>query len=319
MTASKSQLRIGTRGSPLALAQAHTVRNLLAAAHPSLAAEGAIKIEIIKTTGDSVVDRTLSSIGGKGLFTKEIEQALIDQSIDLAVHSMKDVPTYLPDGLIVDCILEREDPRDAFFSSDGRGVGELEPDSVVGTASLRRQAQLLHARPDIRVVPFRGNVETRLAKLAAGVVDATVLAVAGMKRLGRAAQIQTIIPPEIMLPSVAQGAIGIERRIEDERVAALLAPLNHAESAARILAERTLLGVLDGSCRTPIGGLAEIADGTLTLRALVIRPDGSVRHDAVISGTVADAARIGHEAGMDLKHRAGPGFFALPLPDAPAR
>jgi len=319
MTASKSQLRIGTRGSPLALAQAHTVRTLLAAAHPSLAAEGAIEIEIIKTTGDSVVDRTLSSIGGKGLFTKEIEQALIDESIDLAVHSMKDVPTYLPDGLILDCILEREDPRDAFFSSDGRGIGELEPDSVVGTASLRRQAQLLHARPDIRIVPFRGNVETRLAKLAAGVVDATVLAVAGMKRLGRADQIQTIIPPEIMLPSVAQGAIGIERRIADERVEALLAPLNHVESAARVLAERTLLGVLDGSCRTPIGGLAEISEGTLTLRALVIRPDGSVRHDVVISGTVADAARIGHEAGMDLKHRAGPGFFSMPLPDAPAR
>src|ERR1700735_4626679 len=217
MTRIAPLLRIGTRGSPLALAQAHEVRARLADAFPELAAAEAVQIIVINTTGDTVTDRTLAAIGGKGLFTKEIEQALLDDTIDLAVHSMKDVPTFQPDGLIVDCFLPREDPRDAFFSHKAKTIGTLPPGAVVGTASLRRQAQILYDRPDLRVVPFRGNVQTRLKKLEDGVVDATLLAVAGMKRLGHADRIGTVLSPEEMLPAVAQGAIGLERRRADSR------------------------------------------------------------------------------------------------------
>src|SRR5471032_1769981 len=214
METASTQVRIGTRGSPLALAQAREVRARLIAAHPALAEPGAIEIVIISTTGDRVLDRNLADIGGKGLFTKELEQALAEGGIDVAVHSMKDVPTLLPEGLVIDCFLPREDPRDALFSAAGGGLATLKSGAVVGTSSLRRQALLLYARPDLRVVPFRGNVETRLAKLAAGVVDATLLAVAGLRRLGKEHLITTILPPETMLPAAAQGAVGIERRLD---------------------------------------------------------------------------------------------------------
>ncbi|MDB5406135.1 MAG: hydroxymethylbilane synthase [Rhodospirillales bacterium] len=294
-------IRIGTRGSPLALAQAREIRARLIAAHPALAEPEAIEIVVISTTGDRVVDRNLAAIGGKGLFTKEIEQALSDGGIDLAVHSMKDVPTVLPDGLVIDCFPPREDPRDALFSASGGGLESLAPGAVVGTSSLRRQALLLYARPDLRIVPFRGNVETRLAKLAAGRVDATLLAVAGLKRLGKEHLVTTILPPEIMLPAAAQGAIGIERRLDDSRISRLLEPLDDATTNWQVTAERALLAELDGSCRTPIGALATIGGASLRLAALVIELDGTGRHAVEITGAIEDAERIGRQAGMQLK------------------
>jgi len=313
-------LRIGTRGSPLALAQAHEVRARLAAAFPELAAPDAVAITVIRTTGDAVTDRTLAAIGGKGLFTKEIEQALLDDAVDLAVHSMKDVPTFQPEGLIVDSFLPREDPRDAFFSTAGATIATLPPGAVVGTASLRRQAQILFDRPDLRVVAFRGNVQTRLQKLADGVVDATLLAVAGMKRLGHADRIGTILSPEEMLPAVAQGAIGLERRRADSRVERYVAALDDPPTAIRVRAERALLAVLDGSCKTPIAALAEFAaDGGLRLRAMVLRPDGSERHATERVGAVADAERLGRDAGAELHRCAGPGFFDMPPAEESAR
>jgi hydroxymethylbilane synthase len=312
-------LRIGTRGSALALAQAGMVRNLLAAAHADLAAPGAISIEIIRTTGDSITDRTLAAIGGKGLFTKEIEEALLDGRVDLAVHSMKDVATWLPNGLVIDCFLEREDPRDAFFSAQAPDLLSLPPGSVVGSASLRRQAMILRLRPDLKVVPFRGNVDTRLKKLGDGVVDATLLAAAGLKRLGLADRITSFIETGTMLPAVAQGAVGIERRRNDTRTAEYLAALNHAPTALRVTAERALLAALDGSCKTPIAALAELDDqGNLNLRGLVIRPDGTEAHEIQVSGPASEAERLGREAGETLKQQAGPGFFDLKAPDAPA-
>ena len=308
-----SSLTIGTRGSPLALVQAHEARSRLLAAFPDLD----VAIRVIRTTGDAITDRTLAAIGGKGLFTKEIEQALIDGTIDLAVHSMKDVPTILPEGLIIDCFLPREDPRDGFFSSRASNLDGLAPGAVVGTASLRRTAQLRHARPDLVVVPLRGNVDTRLRKLEDGLVDATLLAVAGLKRLGHAEKITQILPPEIMLPAVAQGAIGIERRERDDRVATYLAALNDPATATRVEAERALLTTLDGSCKTPIAALAEFApDGALRLRALIVRPDGTEQYAAERWGAPADAARLGIDAGEELRRRAGPGFFDLPVPEA---
>ena len=239
-------LRIGTRGSPLALAQAHETRDRLAAAHPHLASPGAIEIVVIKTTGDQILDRTLADAGGKGLFTKELEDALLGDRVDLAVHSMKDVPTWLPDGLDISTLLPREDPRDAFFSRSGDGLDTLPAGSVVGTAGLRRQAQVLERRPDLKIVPLRGNVQTRLKKLDAGEVDATLLALAGLRRLGLTDRITAVLEPETMLPAVAQGAIGIEIRSADDTTRALLAPLHCAETAARVTAERALLAMLDG-------------------------------------------------------------------------
>jgi hydroxymethylbilane synthase len=307
-------LRLGTRGSALALAQTEQVRARLAAAHPDLAAPGAIETVTIRTTGDNVRDRTLAAIGGKGAFTKEIEEALLAGAIDLAVHSMKDVPTWLPAGLEIACVLEREDPRDAFFSTRAASLAALPPGSVVGTASLRRQAQVLHRRPDLRIVPLRGNVGTRLDKLEAGAVDATLLAVAGLKRLGRPVEATAVLSTDEMLPAVAQGAIGLETRIGDDRVRRWIAPLDHAPSHTRVTAERAFLAALDGSCKTPIAGLAEIAGRTLTFRGLVIRPDGSELHETGRRGAIADAAAMGADAGAELRARAGPDFFDLPPP-----
>jgi hydroxymethylbilane synthase len=293
----------------MALVQAHMVRDRLIAAHAELSEPGAVEVVIVRTTGDKVQDRTLAEIGGKGLFTKEIEEALIDRRIDVAVHSVKDVPTWLPDGLDLACFLERDDPRDAFVSLAADGFEALPDGAVIGTASLRRQAQILHRRPTLKVVPIRGNAETRLRKLAEGQVSATLLGVAGLHRIGRADAIRKLLSVEEMLPAVAQGAIGMEIRADDSRTRTWLAPINHAATETGILAERALLAELDGSCRTPIAGLAEIDNGTLTLRALVAMPDGSALHRRTEQGPTADAARIGTEAGMTLKGMAGRAFF----------
>ena len=307
----KLPFRLGTRGSPLALTQAREVRARLAAAHPALAAEAAVEIVVIKTTGDRIQDRALAEIGGKGLFTKEIEEALLDGRIDAAVHSMKDVPTWLPDGLVVEHILPREDPRDAFFSPHGKGIAELPEGAVVGTSSLRRQAQILCARPDLRVAPLRGNVDTRLRKLADGEVDATILAVAGLRRLGEAGKITAALSVEEMLPAVAQGAIGLEIRSNDENSRALLDAICCGDSGLRVAAERALLATLEGSCRTPIAGLAELSADreTLRLRALVAMPDGSIVHRAERTGSAADPETLGRSLGEDLKAAGGKAFF----------
>ncbi|RKQ68330.1 hydroxymethylbilane synthase [Oceanibaculum indicum] len=307
----KSLVRIGTRGSQLALAQASEVKARLAAAHEALRDPEAVEIVVISTTGDRVQDRPLAEIGGKGLFTKEIEEGLLDGSIDIAVHSMKDVPTVLPDGLVIDCILEREDARDAFLSGKASGIDDLPAGSVIGTSSLRRQALILSRRPDLKVVSFRGNVGTRLRKLENGDVDATLLAMAGLNRLAIQQAGTTPIPADVMLPAVAQGAIGIERRQSDDRIAGLLAPLNHSESAIRVTAERAMLAELDGSCRTPIAAHAVLAGGGLSLKGLVVLPDGTQRHDAALDGAPGDAAALGREVGLQLRREAGPEFFRL--------
>ena len=296
-------LRIGTRGSPLALAQATLVRNALAAAHAELAAPGAIAIEVIKTTGDLVQDRNLAEIGGKGLFTKEIEEALIEGRIDLAVHSMKDVPTVLPDGLAIMTILERDDPRDALIGPY-TALADLPYGATVGTSSLRRGAQVLHARPDVKIVPFRGNVETRLRKIRDGQVSATLLAAAGLNRLELAGEAAAILDYDVMLPAVAQGAIGIEARLADARTAAFLAPLDHAETHLCVRAERALLATLDGNCRTPIGGYARLVhDGAmnqLTLDGLLISPDGQTRFRERQSAPPEQAEALGIAVGEAL-------------------
>ena len=305
---SLSSLRIGTRGSPLALAQAEEVKARLIAAFPEMADN--IAIVVIKTTGDIVLDRALAEVGGKGLFTKEIDDAMLDGRIDLAVHSMKDVPTWLPDGIVLPCMLEREDTRDVFISEKAKSIADLPTGSVIGTAALRRQAIILHRRPDLKVVTFRGNVQTRLRKLADGEVDATLLALAGLNRLGNADVATSIIEADEMLPAVAQGAIGITCRRDDEKAHTVLAALNHTPTVARVTAERALLEVLDGSCRTPIAALAEIdAAGGFSLRGLIARPDGSQVLETARTGHVTDNEALGRDAGEELKSRAGPGFF----------
>lgn len=307
-------LRIGTRGSALALVQAAELRTRLAAAHPELAAPGAIETVTIKTTGDQVKDRTLAAIGGKRLFTREIEEALLAGRIDLAVHSLKDLETLLPEGLALACHLPREDPRDAFFSLRAQSLAKLPAGAVVGTSSPRRRAQVLQAHPRLRVVPLRGNVDTRLRKLEAGAVDATVLAVAGVKRLGLAARITAILSPEEMLPEVAQGAIGVEIRADDAAARRYLAAIDDAATAARVTAERAVLAALGGSCRTPAAALAEIDDrGALHLRAMILRPDGSERITTTRHGPLAQAAALGSAAGAELRQRAPAGFFDADL------
>ncbi len=302
-------LRIGTRGSPLALAQAKEVQQRLAAAHPDLAPA---EIAVIRTTGDRVQDRKLEEIGGKGLFTKEIEEALIERRIDLAVHSMKDMPTLLPPGLIIGCLLPREDPRDALFSPHAASLAALPKGARIGTSALRRQAQILALRPDLQVQLFRGNVGTRLAKLAAGEVDATLLALAGLKRLGLADKATAILTTEEMLPAVAQGAIGVEVRVDDDRIAALLAPLNDTPTAESVTAERACLEMLDGSCRTPIAALAEHEPGgILYLRALIALPDGSEMHRAEQRAPRAQAMDLGRAVGEALRAAAGPAFAVI--------
>ena len=301
-------VRIGTRGSPLALAQANEVRRRLAAAHGL--APGQFETIVIRTSGDAIQDRPLSEIGGKGLFTKEIEEALLAGGIDLAVHSMKDVPTVLPDGLEIACLLPREDVRDAFLSPRAESLAALPAGAVVGTSSLRRQAQVLRARPDLRVVQFRGNVETRLRKLSEGVADATLLACAGLNRLGLADRITAPVPTSVFLPAIAQGAVGLEIRASDERTRALIAPLDHAPTSVCIAAERAFLERLDGSCRTPIAGLAELDGGRVTFRGMILSPDGKVAHATERTGATSDARAMGLDAANELLGRAGPHFLA---------
>ncbi len=303
-----SPLRIGTRGSPLALAQAHEVRDRLAAAHDL--PETAFEIVVIKTTGDRVLDRPLGEIGGKGLFTREIEEALLAGTIDMAVHSMKDMPVEQPEGLVIDCCLEREDPRDALVGEGVRSLDDLAAGEVVGTSSLRRRAQLLARRPDLKVVEFRGNVQTRLGKLADGVARCTFLAMAGLRRLGILDEVPaTPIPVEEMLPAVAQGVIGVERRVDDGRAAALLAAIHHPPTWECLVAERAFLRVLDGSCRTPIGGHAVRVGSEILLRGEILRPDGSVRHAHRMRAVPALAEELGEGLGRYLLRLAGPGFF----------
>lgn len=302
-------LRLGSRGSPLALLQAGEAKAKLIAAHPELSEES-VEIVPIRTTGDRVRDRDLAEIGGKGLFIKEIEEALYDGRIDIAVHSMKDVPTWTPKWSAIVAILEREDPRDAFFSPHATTIAGLPRGASVGSASLRRRAQLLALRPDLKVGLIRGNVETRLAKLAAGEVDATLLALAGLNRLGKTESVTAILAPEEMLPSAGQGAIGLQVRADDARTRALAAAIDHAPSSTRVRAERACLDILDGSCRTPIGCLAEIEGERLRLRALVAEPDGSRLFRAERRGPLADAVALGEDAGRELRAAAGEAYFA---------
>ncbi len=303
-------LKIGTRGSPLAMAQAFEVRDLLIAHHSQLAAPGAVEIVKISTTGDQVQDRALSEVGGKGLFSKEIDAAQLDGRIDIAVHSMKDLETHLAPGIVLTAALEREDVRDVFISDKAASLEQLAAGAVVGTSSLRRQAQILHRRPDLKVCLFRGNVQTRLRKLADGEADATLLALAGLNRLGRADILTEILEPEVLLPAVAQGAIGITTRADDEKAISYSDCLNHEPTMIRVSSERALLEALDGSCRTPVGGLAEFqADGSLRLRALVAKEDGSEVFETERVGGADDGIQMGRDAGAELKRRAGSDIF----------
>jgi hydroxymethylbilane synthase len=305
-----SLLKIGTRGSKLALIQAGLVRDALAAAVPALAAPGAIEIVVIRTTGDMIQDRPLSEAGGKGLFVKEIEEALLSKRIDAAVHSMKDMPTAQPAGLAIAAFLPREDVRDVLIAGEIKHIADLKRGAVVGSAALRRKAQLLHIRPDLQVVNFRGNVDTRLAKQASGVVDATLLAMAGLKRLGLG-HVGAPISENEMLPAVGQGAVCIECRVDDAKVVGWLSAINHAPTATCVTAEHAMLAVLDGSCRTPIAGHAIFdKDGALYLRGLIAKPDGSELIATDRTGPAADAEAMGREAGEELKRRGGPGFLS---------
>jgi hydroxymethylbilane synthase len=293
-----SLLRLGTRGSRLALIQARETADRLGRAHADLAAADAIDIVPITTTGDSVQNRLLSEIGGKGLFTKEIDEALLGGSIDIAVHSMKDLPTALPEGIVIGAVLPREDPRDALIGA--LRIADLPKGATLGTASLRRQAQAKALRPDLSIVPLRGNVDTRLRKIAAGEARATILAVAGLKRMSLADQGAPLAPEE-MLPSVAQGAIAVACRAGDARTLQRLAAIDDEPSRLRVTAERAMLAVLDGSCRTPIAGLAESVGATMRNRGLVASVDGTRVNRDERHGAAADAETLGRDLGEALK------------------
>lgn len=300
-------LRIGTRGSPLAVIQAETVGARLEQANPGLTVE----YVIIRTSGDRIQDRRLAEIGGKGLFCKEIEEALFADTIDLAVHSMKDVETELPPGLCIAAYLPREDPRDGFLSPQAGSLADLPSGARIGTSSVRRQAQILHRRPDLEIVPFRGNVETRMRKLQAGEADATLLAVAGLNRLGKADALTAVIAVDELVPAAGQGAVGIEVREKDAPLRALLGTINDTKTETCVVAERAMLAALDGSCRTPIGALAEWgADGaTVMLQGLVARPDGSALHRLSDHADAADAPALGTQVGRALRAEIGEDFF----------
>jgi len=307
MAQSATPLRIGTRGSPLALVQARMVRARLASALGRAA--DTIELKVIRTTGDTIVDRPLAEEGGKGLFTKEIEEALMRGDIDLAVHSAKDMPTFLPPGLALVACLEREDPRDVLISAKAKTIQELPQGAKVGTASLRRQAIMKRARPDLEVAPLRGNVETRLRKLDDGEADAIILALAGLKRLGLEGRATKIMSADEFLPAAGQGAIAIETREDDVAIRALIAKIDHADTSTAIAAERAFLAVLDGSCKTPISAHAIVDGAMVRFRGLIARPDGSAAHDVSAAGQSAEAIRIGEDCARALKQRAGPGFF----------
>jgi hydroxymethylbilane synthase len=297
-------LRIGTRGSPLALTQAEMVRALLADN------DAAAEIVPIRTTGDRITDRPLAEAGGKGLFTKEIDEALLEGRIDLAVHSAKDLPTRLPDGLVIAACLERADVRDAFISPHADRLVDLPKGARLGTASLRRQALALRLRPDLAVVNLRGNVETRLKRIAEGAVDATLLAAAGLSRLGLLERADDMMDVDAWLPAAGQGVIAVTAREEDGETRGVLALLSHHESFLALAAERAFLAELDGSCRTPIGAYAELDKGHLRFRGIIVKPDGSVAHEVERRGPPGDAEAVGADAGAELKRRGGPDFFA---------
>ena len=303
----KSPLRIGTRGSPLALAQAYETRERLSGAFDLPLAS--FEIVVIKTTGDKVVNRPLKEIGGKGLFTKEIEEALLEESIDIAVHSMKDMPVYQPKGLVLDTFLPREDVRDAFISRVHNSLADIPQGATVGTSSLRRKAQLMSKRPDLKIVEFRGNVQTRLKKLDDGVAECTFLAVAGLNRLKMEDIITTAISTEEMLPAVAQGAIGIERRENDIRIATMLEAIHNSKTGLLLSAERAFLEALDGSCETPIAGLAELSNGNLRFRGEILKPDGSEVYSDEQVASKEDATLMGVEMAQKLLSKAGSDFF----------
>ncbi|SHH27276.1 hydroxymethylbilane synthase [Cognatishimia maritima] len=304
-------LKIGTRGSPLALAQAYETRDRLAKAFDL--AEAAFHIEVIKTTGDDrqmiAADRPLKEIGNKGLFTKEIEEATLRGDIDIAVHSTKDMPTEQPEGLVLETFLPREDVRDAFISTKYASIADLPSGATVGTSSLRRRAQLMQIRPDLKVVEFRGNVQTRLQKLADGVADCSFLAMAGLTRLGMVDKATSAIEIDEMLPAVAQGTIGIECRADDARSKAMLAAIHHADSGHRVICERAFLRALDGSCETPIAALATIDAGRIKLRGEILRPDGSQCLRTEGEADVSEAETLGRSLGETLLAEAGDGFF----------
>jgi hydroxymethylbilane synthase len=291
-----TQVTIATRESALAMWQAHHIRQQLQALYPQIE----IKILGMTTTGDQILDKTLSKIGGKGLFVKELEQAMQEGRADIAVHSLKDVPMVMPEGFVLAAIGEREDPRDAFVSNQFKKLEELPPGSVVGTSSLRRQCQIQARFPSLKIESLRGNVQTRLRKLDEGQYAAIILAAAGLKRLGLGERITSLLPTEQSLPAVGQGAIGIECRAGRDDLIALLAPLNHPDTAARVTAERAMSRTLGGSCQVPLGGFAEIADGVLRLRGFVSSTDGVRVVRAEVSGQPVDAERIGKELAQRL-------------------
>lgn len=309
--AAHAPFKIGTRGSPLALAQAHETRSRLMAAFDL--PEEAFEVVVIHTTGDNRsmidADKPLKEIGNKGLFTKEIEEAMLDGRIDIAVHSCKDMPVEQPEGLVLDCYLPREDTRDAFVSFKYKSIDDLPQGAVVGTSSLRRKAQLLNKRPDLNVVEFRGNVQTRLKKLEAGVAEATFLAMAGLNRLGMDEVPKTPIPTEDMLNAVAQGAIVIERRVADERAQTMLAAIHDITTGQRLDCERAFLGALDGSCETPIGALATLDGDQITLQGEILRVDGSEAVSDQITGAIVDGPELGRKLAADLLSRVDDDFF----------
>lgn len=312
-------LRIGTRGSPLAMAQAFETRKRLQENFPELTEDGAIEICVMKTQGDMILDKSLMELGGKGLFTKELDVALLGDEVDICVHSMKDVPTWLPDGTVLPCTLPREDTNDAFIYKDGtvKTIEELPDNSVIGTASLRRQAQLMAKNPTLQCVNFRGNVQTRLRKLEDGVVDATLLAIAGLKRMGMDGCATSVLDWDEMLPAVAQGAIGIQCRSDDERSLKYIEKLNHADTLACVNTERAFLEALDGNCKTPIAGQAKIIDGKIQFRGLIAMPDGSQKFTTSSEGAIEDGVAIGKAAGEDLKAQAGDKFFEMMVEMSP--
>ncbi|ANR79602.1 hydroxymethylbilane synthase [Kosakonia sacchari] len=289
-------LRIATRQSPLALWQAHYVKERLEASHPGLTVE----LVPMVTRGDVILDTPLAKVGGKGLFVKELELALLENRADIAVHSMKDVPVDFPQGLGLVTICERDDPRDAFVSNRYTSLDELPAGSIVGTSSLRRQCQLAEHRPDLVIRSLRGNVGTRLSKLDNGDYDAIILAVAGLNRLGLNSRVRTALPPETSLPAVGQGAVGVECRLDDTRTRALLAPLNHDDTAVRVKAERAMNTRLEGGCQVPIGSYAELIDGGIWLRGLVGAPDGSIMVRGERRGCLEDAEQLGISLAEEL-------------------
>lgn len=295
-------LRIGTRGSALALAQTQLAIDVLEHYHHDL--KGRIEVVPIKTTGDTIVDRSLTDIGGKSLFTKEIENALLEGAIDLAIHSMKDMAAEAPPGLIVPAMLEREDPRDALVTREGQRLEELPKGSLFGTSSLRRQAHVLHKFPHFQVASLRGNVLSRLQKIEDGEFDATLLAVAGLKRLGLLEKATQIFSLDDFIPAVGQGAVGIQCREDDSRILGLLAPLNHVPTFQAVIAERAFLKVLQGSCRTPLAGYAYLEEEVLFFQGMISDPLGQNMRFISHRGPVLDAERIGVTAAESLREKA---------------